>query len=91
MSGSRSLTPTQRKILRLMREHGPTKFGLPGKYRTFVHTVGSDGFLWIGGYQSPEHFLKARRLIEPCGENAAGAWQLTDFGTELANRMRPPR
>lgn len=85
---SRQLTPTQRRIVALMHKHGPTRFSLPGFRRHFRSFQGCDGFYWIGAYQSPEFFLKARGIIEPCGDNAPGAYQLSDFGTELANTMK---
>lgn len=87
---SRSLTPTQRKIIGLMREHGPARFGRPAKYRVFRWAVDGRG-LMCGGYGSPEWFLKSRGIIEACGDNNPGCFQLTDWGEELAAGIKHDR
>ena len=84
---SRSLTPTQRTILRLMRDHGPARFGRAAKYRVFRSAVDGRG-LFIGAYAMPEYFLKARGIIEACGDNNPGHFQLTDWGNELARGIK---
>lgn len=84
----RTLTPTQRKILWLMNKHGPARFGRPAKYRVFRYGIDGRG-LMIGAYASPEYFLKARGIIEACGDNNPGCFQLTDWGEELVRGLRP--
>jgi hypothetical protein len=58
------LTPTQKAILQLMREHQFALFGT-GDRRGLQHHPIKTGGVWIAGYSSPEYRLKARGLIEP--------------------------
>ena len=79
------LTPTQRKILRLMRDHGAAL--ISGGTRIFGSVVIEQGVL-IRAYQSPEHFLVARGLLKPIQMNAPGRWyRLTEDGERRAAHL----
>jgi len=69
------LTPVQRRVLTLMREHGTAQF--IGGTREFWHEATPQG-LFIHAYQMPEYFLRERGLIEPTG--LPPWYRLTDKG-----------
>lgn len=82
------LTPTQRKILLLMRTHGPAHFA--GGTRRFGWRVVENGVL-IQAYQEPELFLARRGLIQKTPMNAPGQWyRLSPQGEERAARIYDP-
>ncbi|MBP2233113.1 hypothetical protein J2847_006448 [Azospirillum agricola] len=83
-----SLSRTQRKILLLMRTHGPASFA--GGTRTFGYRVTENGVL-IQAYQAPELFLCRRGLIRTAPMNAPGRWyRLTEQGEARAARLVDP-
>ena len=75
----RPLTPTQKRILSLMHEHGAAAFF--GGTRKFSWELTAYGLV-IHAYQDPEMFLKCRGFIQQIDTNAPGRWyRLTHTGT----------
>ena len=86
------LTPTQRRILMAMREHGTAKFY--GGTRGFNIRALEEGGAVIHAYCAPEDFLANRKLIEPTHRNLPGKWyKLTEAGVcrAAALKVEPPR
>ena len=80
------LSKRQRQILLLMRQHGNALFA--GLTRKFSWSMTEHG-LCIRCYQYPQHFLKARGLIEVVSTNHPGTWyRLTDDGRRRAARLQ---
>lgn len=85
-----NLTPTQRKIMCLLREHGTAHFS--GMTRVFRNHVGPQGGVYIAAYQSPEWFLASRKIIERTDTNRPGVWyRLTPLGETLAAKTTWPK
>lgn len=86
---NKPLTPTQKQVLTLMRKHGLTAFmSAKGVRNGLQSQMGRDGFL-IAAYQGPDHFLRARGLIERVERNVPGYWyRLTEDGARRAATIR---
>lgn len=80
------LTPTQRKILFLMKLHGRVVF-YQGQ-RRFWWRKHAEASLAIAAYQGPEFFLKGRGLIERINKEGFPVYALTPAGQERANRIK---
>ena len=77
---AKPLTPTQRKILAIMAEHGPAMFP-GGKGSRQFHWYPNEFGVVIKAYQCPEYFLKNRGLVALTPMNAPGYWyRLTPEG-----------
>jgi DNA-binding MarR family transcriptional regulator len=88
MMDKKPLTPTQRRILKLLAEHGSAaimgqrgRVGMAREMRVYNSNYG----VVIEAYQGPDYFLKNRGLIERSPSNAPGCWyRLTDDGRRRA-------
>jgi len=88
MADNARLTPTQRRILLLMRAHGPARFS--GGTKRLGWRVVENGVL-IQAYQEPELFLARRGLIQETPMNAPGRWfRLSAHGEVRAARIYDP-
>jgi len=86
------LTPTQRRILMALREHGTAAFF--GGTRSFYVKTLEEGGVVINAYCTPEWFLAGRGLIVRVPRNLPGEWyKLSEAGEARAATLKtePPR
>lgn len=76
------LSPMQRRIIEVMKEKGFAAFtGELARKHGFGVFAAKHGGVVIRAYQSPQWFLKQRKLIEVVERDVPGTWyKLTDKG-----------